>query len=229
MLTETILNQLLNQYPSIHELPAALQHQVCQTAAYHELPPNHLLFQDGDACLNFVMPLTGSVRVVKPDVSGRELLLYRIHPGDSCILTVSCLLGNQTYTARGILDESVTAVTLPKPLFIDLITQSEPFRTHVFRFFGQRLARLIRLVEEVTFQNLDQRLAAILLKRAPILHITHQQLADELGSVREVVSRLLHDFKNQGAIALERGKILVVNRAILTQYSQAESDISHRV
>ncbi|MAT98408.1 MAG: transcriptional regulator, partial [Anaerolineaceae bacterium] len=128
MLHETILAQLLFHYPTIHELPANLQHLVHQTAVYTQLPAQHVLFQEEDACLNFVMPLSGSIRVVKPDVSGRELLLYRIRPGDSCILTVSCLLGNQQYTARGIVDRPATAVLLPKPLFIDLITFVEPFR-----------------------------------------------------------------------------------------------------
>ncbi|MCA9947165.1 MAG: cyclic nucleotide-binding domain-containing protein [Anaerolineales bacterium] len=112
MLTETTLNQLLFHYPAIHQLPADLQHMVCQTAVTIQLPPHHILFNEGDACLNFVMPLSGSVRVVKPERSGRELLLYRIRPGDSCILTVSCLLGNQKYNARGIVDRPVTAVSL---------------------------------------------------------------------------------------------------------------------
>ena len=141
MLTETILTQLLFYYPALHHLPATMQHLVCQTAVATHLPINHLLFQEGDACLTFVMPLSGSVRVVKPDISGREIMLYRIRPGDSCILTVSCLLGNQTYAARGIVDRPGTAVALPKPLFIDLITHSGPFRLQVFQFFGQRLAQ----------------------------------------------------------------------------------------
>ena len=227
MLTETTLNQLLFHYPAIHQLPADLQHMVCQTAVTIQLPPHHILFNEGDACLNFVMPLSGSVRVVKPERSGRELLLYRIRPGDSCILTVSCLLGNQKYNARGIVDRPVTAVSLPKPLFISLITFSEAFRELVFEFFGQRLGQLIQLIEQVTFQKLDQRLAAILLRRGPALHTTHQQLADELGSVREVISRLLNDFKEQGAISIERGKILVLNEAVLRQTAQTEGDFSH--
>lgn len=227
MLTETILSQLLFHYPAIHQLPASLQHLVCQTAVSMHLPANHLLFQEGDNCLSFVLPLSGNVRVVKPDVSGREILLYRVRPGNSCILTVSCLLGDQMYTARGIVDRPVTAVALPKPLFIELITQSEPFRTHVFKFFGQRLAELIQLIEELRFQRLDQRLAQHLLRRAPILRTTHQQLADELGSVREVISRLLLEFKEQGAVGVERGKIQILNRAILEQIVQPEGDLSH--
>lgn len=217
MLTETILNQLLFHYPVIHELPANFQHLVFQTAVYTQLPADHFLFQEGDACQHFVMLLSGSIRVVKPDVSGRELLLYRVRPGDSCILTVSSLLGNQTYTAQGLTNRPVTAVLLTKPLFNDLITFSEAFREQVFKFFGERLSQLIQLIEQVTFQKLDQRLAAILLRRGPALYTTHQQLADELGSVREVISRLLNDFKEQGAVAVERGKILVLNETFLQQ------------
>lgn len=226
VLTETMLSQLLFHYPTIHQMPATLQHQVCQTAVPLHLPANHLLFQEGDACLNFVMPLSGSVRVVKPDVSGREIMLYRIRPGDSCILTVTCLLGNQGYAARGIVDRPVTAVVLPKPLFIDLITHSEPFRLQVFQFFGQRLAQLLQIIEEVTFQKLDQRLAALLLRRGPLLHTTHQQLADELGSVREVINRLLQEFKARGAVEIERGKITITNQAVLQQLAETERDFS---
>ena len=94
----------------------------------------------------------------------------------------------------------------------------------VFQFMGQRLGQLI---EEVTFQKLDQRLASILLNRGPVLHVTHQQLADELGSVREVVSRLLHDFKDQGAVEIQRGKLRILNPAVLEQVSTINRDISH--
>ncbi|MAT99157.1 MAG: hypothetical protein CL608_18580 [Anaerolineaceae bacterium] len=86
---------------------------------------------------------------------------------------------------------------------------------------------MIQLIEQVTFQKLDQRLAAILLRRGPALHTTHQQLADELGSVREVISRLLNDFKEQGAVAVERGKIFVLKETILQQIAQTEGDFSH--
>ncbi|MCB8938792.1 MAG: Crp/Fnr family transcriptional regulator [Ardenticatenaceae bacterium] len=224
MLTEATLSQLLFQYPVVHQLPVNLQHTVCQTAVFVRLPANRILFREGEPSHYFIMPLTGSVRVVKPEMSGREIMLYRTLPGDSCLLTVSCLLGNQTYTARGIVDESFTAVLIPKPLFIELITQSDLFRTQVFKYFSERLTLLIQLIEEVTFQKLDQRLASTLLHRGPVLHITQQQLADDLGSVREVVSRLLNAFKDLGAIEIQRGKILVINRTILQQFSVIKRD-----
>lgn len=227
MLTEPVLNQLLFHYPVFHTLPAALQHQVLKTAVSTHLPSNYHLFQEGDVCLNFVMPLTGSVRVVRPDISGREIMLYRIRPGDNCILTISCLLGNQQYIAQGILDRPVTAIMLPKPLFIELITQSEPFRIQMFKSFGQRLSDIFQLIEQIRFQRLDQRLALLLLGRGDILTVTHQQLANELGSVREVISRLLNEFKVQGAVAVGRGEIQIINRNALEQIAHTERDLSH--
>lgn len=227
MLSETILEQLLTCYPVFHDLPATLQNQVYQAASYIELPANQFLFQERETCHTFVILLTGSVRVVKTDAAGRELMLYRFHPGDSCILTAGCLLGNQSYTASGILAEPITAVSIPNPLFLDLVTQSEQFRVFVFRFFDQRLTQLIQLVEKATFQTLSQRLASILLNHGPIVRTTHQQLANELGSVREVISRVLHEFKECGAIDLKRGKIQIVNKAKLEQFLGGERDICH--
>ena len=227
MLSETILKQLLITYPVFHDVPASLQYQVCRTASYLKLSANQFLFQEGSICRTFVILLTGRVQVVKTDAAGRELMLYRFHPGDSCILTVSCLLGNQSYTASGILAEPITAVSIPKPLFIDLVTQSEQFRVFVFRFFDRRLTQLIQLVEKATFQTLSQRLASVLLSHGPIVRTTHQQLANELGSVREVVSRVLREFKERGAIDLQRGKIQIVNKVKLERFLKGERDICH--
>ena len=125
------------------------------------------------------------------------------------------------------MDRPVTAVSLPKSLFIELITASAPFRIYIFKFFGQRLAELVQLIEQISFQQLDQRLALLLLRRGAVMHTTHQQLADELGSVREVISRLLNDFKEQGAVRVERGKIQIINKTILEQIAQPERDLSH--
>ncbi|MCA9986572.1 MAG: Crp/Fnr family transcriptional regulator [Anaerolineales bacterium] len=227
MLSQNVLTQLLFYYPVLHELPGNLQHQLLESAVPTQLPRRHILFREGDPCQNFFMLLAGTVRVVRPDVSGREILLYRLRPNDVCILTVSGLLGNQPYPAWGVVDRPVTAVSLPRPLFIDLITQSATFRTFTFASFERRLSDLFRLIEQVTFQKLDQRLAALLLQRGPALFTTHQQLADELGTAREVISRLLHEFRERGAILLERGRILVIEESGLRQTAEPECDFSH--
>ena len=118
-------------------------------------------------------------------------MLYRLEPGDSCILTVSCLLGESSYPARGVAETDVAGYILTRPFFHSLLAESEPFRAFVFRYFAARISDLMQLVEEVTFGALDQRLANMLVTQGPMLDITHQQIADELGTVREVVSRRL--------------------------------------
>lgn len=129
-----------------------------------------------------------------------------MRPGGSCIITSSCLLGHTDYNARGIAESPLT-LQVPVPLFSRLMREHTPFRDFVFHLFAERISELMQLVEEVAFARLDQRLAkALLAREAATLNLTHQQLADELGSVREIVSRLLKGFAAQGlvgALALE--------------------------
>ncbi len=228
MLTDTDLNQLLTVYPTLRTTPAALQHVLWQAGQRCQMAAGQLFFDIDAPCRTFALSLSGSIRVVRPVKSGREILLYRIQPGESCILTVSCLLGGETYQAKGVVESAVTAVTIPQSLFIHLIEQAPAFRAFIFQSFGQRLARLMALIEEVAFQRLDQRLAALLLARGPVIAATHQQLADELGSVREVIGRLLRNFQRQEAVVLERGHVRILNRTILRKIVRSEGDTSHR-
>lgn len=215
MLEDAVFNELLDRYPVFHQVNAPLQSDLKKLGQGLRLRDGQMAFDLDSTCNSFVMPLSGTIRVAKPSESGREILLYRLAPGDSCIITVSCLLGDTPFMACGVTEGDLWAVSIPKELFIRLLEQSRPFRTFVFRHFGQRLTQLTVLIEEVAFKNLDQRLAALLLAQGPSIEATHQMLASELGSVREVVSRLLQDFKEQGAIELERGRITILDEAIL--------------
>ena len=154
----------------------------------------------------------GAIRVAKRSSGGRELPLYRVLPGESCIITSSCLLGHSDYNARGITEGETQLVLLPRPLFDELIA-TPAFRDFVFALFSERMADLMQLVEEVAFRRLDQRLAALLLGKGRTVHLTHQQLADELGSVREMVSRLLKGFAEQGLVRLGREQVEVLDPA----------------
>lgn len=140
---------------------------------------------------------------------GRETQLLQA-PGESCVLTSGCLLGHIDYAATGIAETAVTLIAVPLPLFELLLARHGPFRKHVFELFGARLADLMLLVEEVAFHRLDQRLA-LLLARGPALRATHQAIADELGSVREMVSRLLGSFADRGLVQLGREQIDVID------------------
>jgi CRP/FNR family transcriptional regulator len=160
------------------------------------------------------------VRVIKASPNGRELQLYRVDPGESCILTSSCLMGHTRYQARGEVEHDVEMVALPAPVFRQLVSSFEPFRDYIFSLFSERLTDMMQLVSAVAFQKLDQRLATLLLAKANPIRTTHQQLADELGSVREMVSRLLKQFSEQGWVRLGREQIEIADPAALKRYTQ---------
>ena len=203
---------LLALYPVLDALPAALRAKVQAQAQSMTVPAGTVLFDERQPCQGFPFILSGGIRVLKPAANGRELPLYRVLPGESCIITSSCLLGHVDYNARGVAEAETTLVLLPRPLFDELIDQT-PFRDFVFHLFSERIADLMQLIEEVAFRKLDQRLAGLLLGKGQLLHTTHQQLADELGSVREIVSRLLKGFAEQGLVRLGREQVEILDPA----------------
>jgi CRP/FNR family transcriptional regulator len=143
-----------------------------------------------------------------------------VTPGESCILTSSCLLGHTRYSARGIAEQALEMVLLPVPSFHALIDKHESFRDYVFNLFSDRLTDLMQLVSAVAFQKLDQRLAALLIAKPSPLHTTHQALADELGCAREIVSRLLKGFADQGWVKLAREQIELTDKKALINFAE---------
>lgn len=220
MLTVHEVQTLVNLYPMIGALPETLREALRRAAQPITVPAGTTLFDLDYPCTLFLLIMEGAIRVVKPALSGREILLYRLEPGDSCILTVSCLLGQSDYPARGVVERSLVGYALPRPFFTQLLDGSPPFRSFVFRFFGERMSHLMALVEEVAFQQMDQRLAALLIERGPVIDVTHQQLADELGSAREVMSRILKHFESKGWLYLERGRVTLHNAPALVRYAE---------
>ena len=177
-----------------------------------QVPAGAMIFAEHQPCQGFPLLLEGSIQVVKPAANGRELPLYRVAPGESCIITSSCLLGHTDYNARGIAESPLSAAAPAAPVFRQLMLDHAPFRDFVFHLFAERIAELMQLVEEVAFAPLDQRLAGLLLAQGSVLNVTHQQLADELGSVREMVSRLLKGFAEQGLVRLAREQVEILDR-----------------
>ncbi len=206
-------------YPVIDRLPAALREQVLARVQPMTVPAGPIFFDERQACRGFPFVIKGSIRVVKPAANGRELPLYRVPAGESCIITTGCLLGRAEYNARGITETETDLALLPPPLFDELLAEP-PFRDFVFHLFSERIADLMRLVEEVAFRRLDQRLAGLLLGKGRVVHATHQQLADELGSVREMVSRLLKGFAEQGLVRLSREQVEILDPAGLRKIAE---------
>lgn len=211
MLTENIKSRLFQHYPILRELPAGPLDDLLSNATSMSVPAGTVIFDENQACQGFPLLLSGSVRVIKASTNGRELLLYNVAPGESCILTSSCLLGHTAYHARGIAAQDAELVTLPPATFKTLVNDHEPFRNYVFSLFSERMSDLMQLVSAVAFQKLDQRLAALLASKPSPIRTTHQALADELGSVREIVSRMLKSFAEQGWIKLGREQIEVLD------------------
>lgn len=187
-----------------------------------QLPPKATVFHQGDTCHNYLVVVSGSIRVFTRAENGREIVLYRLNNGDSCVLTTSCLFGKSRYPAEGMSETEVTALAIPTQVFNKGIQQSDSFRKLVFSAFTTHVHLLITLVEEVAFGKLDMRLARFLLEHEDTAHsikITHQELATELGTAREVISRQLKELEQEGTISLHRGNIEIINRPRLQDHS----------
>ena len=207
-------------YPVLARLPDPLVQSVVDALQTMEVPAGTAVFDEHQPCRGFPFVLAVAIRVVKTAANGRELPLYRVVPGESCIISSSCLLGRADYNARGITEGPTTLALLPRALFEQLLAQPA-FRDFVFALFAERMADLMQLVEEVAFKKLDQRLAGLLLGKGRMVHATHQQLADELGSVREMVSRLLKGFAEQGLVRLSREQVELLDPAGLRRVAAA--------
>jgi CRP/FNR family transcriptional regulator len=204
-------------FPTLAQAPWATLERIAHDAVYRKAQAGATMFDEHSPCGGFPLVLSGSIRVLQRYPNGRELQLYRVKPGESCLLSGSCLLGNTDYAASGVAETGVELLIPPPAAFQTLIAEDESFRRHVFEIFGERLAALMQIVEAVAYQKLDQRLAALLVAKAGDgdIHTTHQGLADDLGSVREIVSRLLRSFEDRGWVDLGRERIRVIDRAAL--------------
>jgi CRP/FNR family transcriptional regulator len=211
-----------------HLPPPQRQALLAQTREWHA-PAGAVLFDVDDACHTLALTSSGTVRVVKPVASGHDILLYRLQPGEPCVMSTACLLGSAPYPVRGIADTDVRGLALPAAAVRDLMAACAPFREALFGTLAERLAGLMGLIDELVTRRLDRRLAALLLTRGPIVHATHQQLADELASAREVVSRLLESFELRGCVRLRRARIEISDRAALASLAQAAPDAPQRV
>lgn len=218
-----VANLLASLYPVLAESPPpGWRDDVAALGAPIQVPPGTLLFHEGSPCQGFPLVLQGDVRVARGAPQGRAIELYRVQPGEVCLVSASCLFGQTALAAHGEATQPTTLILLPAPVFMRW-SAHEPFRRWVFGIFASRMAELIALTEAVAFQHLDQRLAGALLGRGPTLHLTHQQLADELGTVREMVTRLLKRFERQGWVGLGRERIEVRDAAALRRFASGEN------
>jgi CRP/FNR family transcriptional regulator len=193
---------------------------------FPSLDAGAVAYRQGWECQNYLMCIEGGTRAFKSSSSGREILIYRVKPGATCAFTTQCLLAGGTFPAESVAEAPTRMAALPASAFHELLALSVPFRRFVLDDYGQLLASMIDLVDEVAFASLDQRLARRLLAEADrggMVAKTHQQLALDLGSVREVISRTLSEWERQGWVKTNRGKIEILDRSALASYRCANS------
>lgn len=217
-------NKWLARFPELAKITDAAWLEAAQAARTQVIPRGTVLFRPGDPCMSFVLVLAGTVRVYIRGESGREIVLYRVDPGEICVLTLSNLLGGVTYSAEGVTETEAQLVAIPPLQFEHALTASPAFRRFIFSMIGRRLGEIMLLLEEITFKRLDIRLAQLLARAASEsenrpLQKTHQDLAAELGSSREVISRLLKEFERNSWVRLDRGHIQVLSRTDMERFS----------
>lgn len=214
------LRELERLYPSVKDLPTDLRESVLSGhTQIIEVPAGTQLFQEGSPCQGFPMVLQGEVRVARGSAQGRSLELYRVGPGEMCVASASCLFGQSVFMVHGVTSQATRLLLVDRSGFETWVNDPE-FRRFVFGIFADRLADLMSLAEAVAFQKMDQRLATRLLGHGEVLTVTHQALADELGTVREIITRLLKRFERAGWISLGRERITIVQAEALRTLAQ---------
>ncbi|MGB0749848.1 MAG: Crp/Fnr family transcriptional regulator [Magnetospiraceae bacterium] len=207
-------------FPDLSGLEPETRANLMRVASPVSLPKDSVVFRPGDACGAYLLVLEGSVRVQMIAESGREIVLYRVETGQTCILTTACLLGQSDYAAEAITEEPVRAVAIPAGAFQQALDRSPVLRTFVFTHYGTRIMGLMALIEEVAFGRIDLRLARFLLNHGgaeAALTRTHQEIAVELGTAREVVSRQLKEFERRGWVSLGRGRVSITDKPALKE------------
>ncbi len=218
MLSQEQYQYVLTALPLLRGADSRMLREFQQVAWLARIPTGSDIFTEGDLVEAIALLLSGVVRVYKIGESGREITLYRFGDGQSCILTANAILSQKTFPAVATVERETEAVMIPAEKFREWVNKYELWRDYVFDLFSERLSNVMALVDEVVFRRLDARLAAFLVSRARWanpLRLTHQQIAAELGSSREVISRLLQDFAERGWVRGGRGEIEIVDAEAL--------------
>lgn len=213
-------NSWIDKFKGLSRLPDDIRVELASGSQTVAVPAGTQVFAPGQSADNLLLLLNGTIRVQQRSETGREVFLYRVHAGESCVLTTACMLAFEEYSADGIAETEVTAVAIPRATFDELVTKSAVFREFVFSAYSRRITDLFTLIDDIVFQRMDVRLAARLLELSDDkdeVHATHAALATELGTAREVISRTLSEFQRRGWIEQSRGQVRLIGRSGLVR------------
>jgi len=215
MINSQEYNRIVHALPILEHADLRLLREFQDTAFFTRIPEGRDVFIEGDHVDAIALLISGVVRVYKIGETGREITLYRFGNGESCILTANAILSQKNFPAVATVEKEAEAVMIPADIFRDWVRRYDLWREFVFELLSQRLSAVMAIVEEVAFRRMDARLASHLIDRSrntDMIHGTHQEIAAELGSSREVISRILEDFSAQGLIEVSRGTIKILDR-----------------
>ncbi|MFX0540755.1 Crp/Fnr family transcriptional regulator [Roseovarius sp. S4756] len=212
------------RFEGLAALSGPVRDELLAEASIIRVPAGTVIFGPGQAPENLLLLLDGQVRVQQVTESGREIVLYRVHAGESCVLTTACLMAFEDYTADGLAETNLEAVAIPKRAFDHAMATSPEFRRFVFAAFSDRITDLFLTVEEIAFGRMDARLAHKLLElsgKNDLITGTHGDWARELGTAREVISRQMAEFARRGWVEQKRGNVRITDRPALTEFARA--------
>jgi len=214
MLDAEQFNRISIAMPFIQRADASLINELKKHAQFAKIPTGHDVFVDGDRVDGIALLLSGVVRVYKIGETGREITLYRFGLGESCILSANAIMSQRSFPAIATVEEDAEAVMIPAEVFREWVNKYELWREFVFDLLSERLSTVMTVVDEVVFKRMDRRVASLLLNQAKVqnpMRVTHQEIAAELGSSREVISRILEDFSREELVNSGRGTIEVLD------------------
>ncbi len=212
---EDLRQRLAGLFAFATQAPAELLDAVLDRSSLTRFRKGALVFEPGDASEAYPLVLSGSLRIVVLGEQGREVLLYRLGVGQGCPIACGCLVARRPICVGCVAETDVELLKVPREVFHRLMQESPGFRDHVCELLAESLLELTRMTAALSFYRVDQRLAALLLHRGPGIRATHEELAHELGTVREIVGRILGEFSHRGAVILRRGHIEVTDFAPL--------------
>lgn len=224
MLSRERYERLLEAFPFLAAAPPALATAMRSTLLRLSLPTGRHVFQAGDCAAGLPLLLSGCVRVYLTGRAGREITLYRFGAGDACLLSANAVLSDQPLPAAAIVEDRADAVLVPAGALRAWVAEHAAWREFVFALTGRRLADVLAVVDAVVFRRMDTRVAALLVARARsrrAVRITHQEIASELGTSREVVSRILESLAGAGLLRAGRGRIEIVAEEALAELAAA--------
>lgn len=210
---------VLNFFPFLKNMQKNEIEMIMNNKNIVHYPKGKIMMEEGRACNNYVFILDGVIRVYKISEEGKEVTLYRLGKGDTCVLVLLCLMGNRDYPAFAEVDKDVTMMTISIQDFKSLFYKSVAWQEYVFGSLAQKLVDTMMVVDEIAFKKIDKRIANFILEKLQDgndeIRITHAAIASELGTAREVVSRILKDIERKGGISISRGKIKVLDMLII--------------